>query len=181
MKYILCLLTILVFCYNLVFADTSKIHKNKPEQVLKGLGIALATPSSPVASYVNAVRVGNLVYLSGKGPELSNGGIMKGKVGKNLSIIDAKKAARLTAITLLSVLKNEIDDLSKVKRIVKLNGFVNSTPSFKNHPEVINGASDLLVKVFGDDVGRHTRVAVGVNSLPFNIPVEIDLVVEIEN
>lgn len=146
---------------------------------LKELGITLSEPSSPVANYVNAVQAGNLMFLAGKGPSLPEGGYITGKVGTDLSIDEGYEAARLTAIAQLAVMKTELGDLNRVKRIVKVVGMVNSDPSFTNHPEVINGFSDLMVEVFGDR-GKHARAAVGMGSLPRNIAVEIDVVIEVE-
>ena len=151
-----------------------------PEQRLKEMGIKLRTPPTPVANYVTAVRTGNLVFLAGHGPRKPEGGYVVGRVGRDLDMKQAYEAARLTAIDLLTSLKAEIGNLSKVKRIVKVMGMVNAVESFTDHPKVINGCSDLLVSVFGDR-GRHARAAVGMGSLPFNIPVEIDIIVEVEN
>lgn len=150
-----------------------------PEAKLKELGIELSTPSSPVANYVNAVRTGNLIFLAGKGPKQSNGEYITGKVGEDLSIEEGYYAARVTGINQLSVLKAELGDLSKVKRIVKVLGMVNAAPEFTDHPKVVNGYSDLMVQVFGDK-GKHARAAVGMGSLPTNIAVEIEMIVEVE-
>jgi enamine deaminase RidA (YjgF/YER057c/UK114 family) len=150
-----------------------------PEQRLKELGIELRTPPTPVANYVLSVRTGNLVFLAGHGPRKPEGGYVEGRVGRDIGLKEAYEAARLTAIDLLSSLKAEIGDLNKVKRVVKVMGMVNSVETFTEHPKVINGCSDLLVAVFGDR-GRHARDAVGMGSLPFNIPVEIDIIVEVE-
>jgi len=162
-----------------VAEESSKNKDYNPEQKLKELGIQLSSPSSPVANYVNTVQVGNLLFISGKGPLQSNGEYIKGKVGQNLTIEDGYNAARLTAINLISTLKASIGDLSKVKRIVRVTGMVNASSDFTDHPKVVNGCSDLLVEVFGDK-GKHTRAAVGMNSLPSNIAVEIDMIVEVE-
>ena len=151
-----------------------------PEQRLRDLGIQLYVPDPPVGNYVPAVPVGRLVFLSGHGPRKPEGGFVVGKVGRDLDLKQAQEAARLTAIGLLSSLKSEIGELSRVRRIVKVLGMVNADESFANHPEVINGCSDLLVSVFGDR-GRHARAAVGMGSLPFNIPVEIEMIVEVED
>ncbi|WP_136465913.1 RidA family protein [Flagellimonas onchidii] len=150
-----------------------------PEAKLKALEIELSTPSAPVANYVNAVRTGNLIFLAGKGPLQSNGEYITGKVGEDLSIEEGYYAARVTAINQLSVLKAELGDLSKVKRIVKVLGMVNAAPDFTDHPKVINGYSDLMVQVFGEK-GKHARAAVGMGSLPTNIAVEIEMIVEVE-
>lgn len=149
------------------------------ESRLKELGIQLISPSSPVANYVKAVRVGNVVYLSGHGPDKPDGGLVTGKVGSQLTIEQGQEAARMVGISLLSTLKREIGDLDKVKRIVKVTGFVNAEPSFEKQPQVMNGFSDLMVQVFGEK-GKHARSSVGVASLPSNIPVEIEMVVEVK-
>ena len=150
-----------------------------PEERLKEKGIVLTTPSAPVANYVNVVRVGNLLFLSGKGPGKSDGSYVIGKVGKDLTIKQGYDAARLAAISHLSVLKAELGDLNKVKRIIKVLGMVNCTDDFKDQPKVINGYSDLMVEIFGEK-GKHARSAVGMNSLPLGIAVEVEVVVEVE-
>ncbi|MBN1292764.1 MAG: RidA family protein [Candidatus Latescibacteria bacterium] len=146
---------------------------------LKDLGIELSTPQPPVANFVNSVRSGNLVFLAGHGPQRADGSWMKGKVGRDMDLETGNQAARLTAINLLSSLKAEIGDLNKVKRVVKVHGMVNSDESFTDQPKVMNGCSDLLVDVFGER-GKHARAAVGMASLPFGIPVEIEMIVEVE-
>jgi enamine deaminase RidA (YjgF/YER057c/UK114 family) len=142
------------------------------------LGITLNEPSQPVGNYVNSVRTGNLIYMAGLGP-LGPNGYITGKLGQDLSIAEGYDAARYTAISQLTALKAEIGDLNKVKRIVKVFGMVNSTPTFTQQPAVINGFSDLMVAVFGDR-GRHARAAVGMVALPMNICVEIEMIVEVE-
>ncbi|SNY94502.1 RidA family protein [Flagellimonas pacifica] len=159
--------------------EEKAISDYNPEGKLKELGIELSTPSAPVANYVNAVRTGNLIFMAGKGPLQSNGENITGKIGADLSIEEGYYAARVTAINQLSVLKAELGDLSKVKRIVKVLGMVNATPDFTDHPKVINGYSDLMVAVFGEK-GKHARAAVGMGSLPSNIAVEIEMIVEVE-
>jgi len=149
------------------------------EQRLRELDIRLESPRDPVANYVHAVRTGNLVFLAGHGPRLSDNTWIQGKVGRDMTIEEGYNAARVTAVNLLSSLKAEIGDLNKVKRIVKVHGMVNSDESFTDQPLVMNGCSDLLVAVFGER-GRHARAAVGMASLPFGIPVEIEMVVEVE-
>ena len=146
---------------------------------LQKLGITLPKVQPPMASYVNAVRTGNLVYLSGKGPTNAEGKFMTGKVGVDLTIEEGKIAARNTGLNLLAALKAEIGDLNKVKRIVKVLGMVNCPSDFTQQPQVINGFSDLMVEVFGEK-GKHARSAVGMGSLPANIPVEIEMIVEVE-
>ena len=150
-----------------------------PEAKLKELGITLSTPSPPIANYVKAVRTGNLLFLSGHGPDFPDGRKITGKVGIDLTIEQGIEAARVTAISLLSTLKAELGDLSKVKRIVKVTGWVNCHADFKDQPKVMNGCSDLLVSVFGDS-GKHARAALGTNALPGNIAVEIEMVVELK-
>ena len=150
------------------------------EAKIKEKGIVLTTPSKPVANYVNAVRVGNLLFLAGKGPTKPDGSNITGKVGKDLTIEQGYEAARLTAINHLSVLKAELGSLNKVKRIVKVLGMVNCSEDFKDQPKVINGYSDLMVEIFGEK-GKHARSAVGMNSLPNGIAVEVEVIVEIED
>lgn len=150
-----------------------------PEERLKEKGIVLTTPGPPVANYVNVVRVGNLLYLAGKGPTKPDGTNITGKVGKDLTIEQGYEAAKLVAINHLAVLKAELGDLSKVKRIVKVLGMVNCTEDFKDQPKVINGYSDLMVAIFGDK-GKHARSAVGMYALPMNIAVEVEVIVEVE-
>jgi enamine deaminase RidA (YjgF/YER057c/UK114 family) len=162
-----------------VLPDISNAQNKDPEAQLKELGIQLIKPVAPVANYVKAVRVGNMVYLSGHGPDKPGGGYITGKVGSDLTVDQAKDAARVTGISLLSTLKAEIGDLNKVKRIVKVFGMVNAVPAFEQHPQVINGCSDLMVQVFGEN-GKHARSAVGMCSLPMNIAVEIEMIVELK-
>ncbi len=159
---------------------TVKININyNPEAKLDSLGIVLQQPATPVANFVNTVQVGKLLFLSGNGPLKADGNFIKGKLGLDLSVEEGYAAARLTAINQLGVLKSTIGDLSRVKRIVRATGMVNASPDFTQHPSVVNGFSDLMVEVFGEK-GKHTRAAVGMGSLPFNIAVEIDMIVEIE-
>lgn len=160
-------------------ADAVENGFDDPEAKLAELGIVLPEPSVPVANYVKAVRTGNLVFLSGHGPYRSDGTLVTGKLGGDLTIAEGYEAARLTGIGLLSSLKAEIGDLGRVRRIVKVLGMVNSDPAFTDQPKVINGCSDLLVEVFGER-GRHARAAVGMASLPVGIAVEIEMVVEVE-
>ena len=150
-----------------------------PEQNLEKLKIQLQKPAAPVANYVNAVRVGNLLYLAGKGPIRDNGQYITGKLGDSLTIEQGYEAARITGIIQIAVLKETLGDLSKVKRIVKVNGYVNSTNNFYDQPKVMNGYSDLMVQVFGEK-GKHARTSLSVNSLPFNIAVEIEMIVEVK-
>lgn len=149
-----------------------------PEEKLSAAGIVLPTVSTPIANYVNAVRTGNLVFLSGKGPSDSQGKYITGKLGADLSIEQGYAAARLTAINQLAVLKKELGDLSKIKRIVKVLGLVNSASDFYDQPKVMNGFSDLIVLALGEK-GKHARSAIGTNTLPFNMAVEVELIVEL--
>lgn len=151
-----------------------------PEERLAAQKITLPSVTPPIANYVNAVRVGNLLYLSGKGPKKADGVDITGKLGKDLTIEQGYEAARWTCINHLAVLKAELGDLKKVKRIVKVLGMVNGTPEFADQPKVINGYSDLMVAVFGEK-GKHARSAVGMNALPGNIAVEVEVIVEVED
>ena len=148
------------------------------EERLRELGLELPAPAAPVGNYVPAVRTGNLVFLSGHGP-VGKDRVITGKVGSELTVEEGYEAAKMVAIGLLGSLKDLIGDLDKVRRVVKLLGMVNCDPAFMEQPRVIDGASDLLVEVFGE-IGKHARSAVGMNALPFNIAVEIEMIVEVE-
>jgi len=150
------------------------------EARLKEMGIELPPAVTPVANYVPAVKSGHLVFLSGHGPFDEGGSLITGKVGGDLAVEQGYQAARRVAIGLLGSLKTAIGDLDKVKRVVKLLGMVNCGPEFTDQPKVINGASDFLVEVF-EDKGKHARSAVGMNALPMNIAVEIEMIVEVED
>ena len=163
----------------LVIFVAQNVFSQKIENRLAELKIILQKVQPPIASYVNAVRTGNLIYLSGKGPTASDGKFISGKVGVDLTLEEGKAAARNTGLNLLAALKAEIGDLDKVKRIVKVLGMVNCPTDFTQQPQVINGFSDLMVEVFGDK-GKHARSAVGVGSLPANMAVEIEMIVEVE-
>lgn len=160
-------------------ASATAPQEVSPEARLQALGITLPPPPSPVANYVPTVRTGNLVFLSGHAPLQPEGGFVTGKVGDDLTLEEGREAARLAAIALLASLKAEIGDLSNVTRIVKATGMVNATSDFTEHSQVINGFSDLMVEVFGVERGKHARAAVGMVSLPLNITVEIEMVVEV--
>jgi enamine deaminase RidA (YjgF/YER057c/UK114 family) len=145
---------------------------------LKELGIVLPKAAAPAANYVPFVRTGNLVFVSGQLP-FENGELKhKGIVGSNVSVEDAVKAARLCALNLIAQLHAAVGDLDRVARVVKLTGFVASTPTFTEQPRVVNGASDLMVEVFGD-LGKHARAAVGVAALPLGVAVEVDGMFEV--
>ena len=179
------ILTILVLvgltsCYSPADQNTSEdLYSYDIEERLKELGIELVDPGTPVANYVHVVRSGNLLFMAGKGPTRADGTRVTGKVGQDLTIEEGYEAARLVAIQQLSVLKQELGDLNKVVRVVKVLGMVNAPADFTNQPEVINGFSDTMVEVFGDR-GKHARAAVGMGSLPRNIAVEIELIVEVQ-
>jgi len=148
------------------------------EKKLQELGITLPQPPKPVANYVPAVKTGNLLFVSGHGPYNDGKTITSGKLGQELTIEQGYQTARNVALNCLASVKAALGDLDKVKRIVKLLGMVNCTEDFKDQPKVINGASDLLVGLFGD-AGRHARSAVGMQSLPNGIPVEIEMIMEV--
>ena len=162
---------------------------NKPlydydvEEKIKQLNIELPIPGEPIANYVPTVRFSEtknsmLVYVSGTGPRKENGDYLTGRLGDDMAIEEGYDAAKLTGINILASLKKEVGDLNKVKRFVKVIGMVNSTADFYQQPAVINGFSDFIVEVFGDR-GKHARSAVGMVSLPSNIAVEIEVVVEV--
>lgn len=146
---------------------------------LEELGIQLPPPSRPMANYEMSARIGNALYSSGAGYMKDGNPAMTGKLGADVSMDQGYQAARGTALQLLSNLQDELGSLDKIKSFVKILGFVNSTDDFIRQPEVINGASDVIIEVFGDK-GKHARSAIGVNTLPFDIPVEIELIVELE-
>jgi enamine deaminase RidA (YjgF/YER057c/UK114 family) len=148
------------------------------EQKLNELGLTLPQPSKPVANYLPAVRAGNLLFVSGHGPRNDGMTKLSGKLGRELNAEEGYQTARNVALNCLASIKDIIGDLNKVKRVVKLLGMVNCTDDFKDHPKVINGCSDLLVAIFGD-AGKHARSAVGMQALPNEIPVEIEMILEI--
>ncbi|MEQ1681432.1 MAG: RidA family protein [Nitrospira sp.] len=148
------------------------------EQKLTQLGLVLPAPPKPVANYVPVVRTGDLLFLSGVLPSRDGQLIMTGKLGQNLSIEQGMEAARVAVLNGLSIIRQEAGSLNRVKRIVKMVGHIASAPGFTDQPQVLNGASDLLVSLFGD-AGRHARVAVGAAELPRLAPVEIELIVEL--
>ena len=147
------------------------------EEKIKELGIELPTPPTPAGSYIPITKTGNLLFISGQIP-MENGKVMfSGKVSDN-NLDVAQKSARMCAINILAQIKREVGNLDKVSRIVRLSGFVNSSPEFTQHPKVINAASDLIFEIFGDK-GKHSRIAVGVASLPLGSMTEIDAIIEI--
>ena len=169
--------TVLLFISMLILSFV--VNAQDAETNLKAKGIVLTPPTNPVANYVNVVRVGDLLFLAGKGPLKADNSYVAGKVGKDLTTEQGYEAARLTAIIHLAVIKSELGSLNKVKRIVKVLGMVNCTEDFKDQPKVINGYSDLMVEIFGEK-GKHARSAVGMVALPFNMAVEVEVIVEIE-
>lgn len=149
------------------------------EKHLTELGIILPEAPRPVAAYVPAVNSGNLLFVSGQLCLVNGELLYKGRVGKEVSLEQGYEAARIAAVNFLAIVKKELGSLDRVKRVVKVVGYVASDPDFYDQPKVINGASELLAEVFGDQ-GRHARSAVGVNSLPLNTPVEIEVIVEFD-
>ena len=151
------------------------------EARLKELNIALPPPSMPVANYVGAVRTGNLLFVSGHGPLRRDGQpSARGKVGAELSVEQGYQLAREVGVNLLATTRAALGSLDRVKRVVKVLGMVNSADGFADQPKVINGFSDLMVQVFGEAIGKHARSAVGMAELPMGIPVEIEMVLEVE-
>jgi enamine deaminase RidA (YjgF/YER057c/UK114 family) len=150
------------------------------EEKLNSLGFQLPEAPVPLASYVPAVKTGSYVFTAGQVPVQNGKLIYSGKVGKEVSVEDGQKAAQICTLNCLSVIKSVIGNLDNIKRIVKVVVFVNSSEGFTDQPKVANGASDLLVEIFGE-AGKHARSAVGVNELPINAAVEIEMIVEVEN
>jgi enamine deaminase RidA (YjgF/YER057c/UK114 family) len=150
-----------------------------PEERLQELGVSLPSPAVPVAAYVPCVRTGNLVYVSGQVPVVDGKPSHLGHLGDGVDPEDGRAAARTCAVNVLAALKAELGELSRVRRVVKVTGFVASTPGFTDHPKVVNAASELFGDAFGD-AGRHARAAVGVAALPLGVPVEVEAIVEVE-
>jgi enamine deaminase RidA (YjgF/YER057c/UK114 family) len=150
----------------------------KAEEVLASMGLRLPEPMEPLANYVTAVRDGSLLYTSGTSCFVEGKLKYQGKVGAELTLEEGYEAAKITALNLLSTIKSHIGELDRIERVIKVLGFVNSAPDFHRQPEVINGASDLLVAVLGEK-GKHARSAIGTNNLPMNISVEIEMIVRI--
>ena len=149
-----------------------------PEERLQQLGVSLPTPAAPVAAYVPCVRTGNLVYVSGQVPSVDGKPTHLGHLGDDVDLEAGRAAARTCAVNVLAALKAELGELSRVRRVVKVTGFVASTADFTDHPKVVNAASELFGDVFGD-AGRHARAAVGVAALPLGVPVEVEAIVEV--
>jgi enamine deaminase RidA (YjgF/YER057c/UK114 family) len=150
-----------------------------PEERLQELGVSLPAPAVPVAAYVPCVRTGNLVYVSGQVPVVDGKPSHLGHLGDDVDLETGRAAARTCAVNVLAALKAELGELSRVRRVVKVTGFVASTPGFTDHPKVVNAASELFGDTFGD-AGRHARAAVGVAALPLGVPVEVEAIVEVE-
>jgi enamine deaminase RidA (YjgF/YER057c/UK114 family) len=150
-----------------------------PYDRLKELGLELPTPATPMANYVPFQLVNGFLYLSGQGPRRADGTLHTGKVGADVDVEEAYKHAQLTGLNLLAVAHLALGDLARVRHVVKLLGMVNAVPTFGDHPKVINGCSDLFVNVLGD-AGRHARSAVGMGSLPGNISVEIEAIMQVD-
>jgi enamine deaminase RidA (YjgF/YER057c/UK114 family) len=155
------------------------VGAGEAERRLRERGIELPRAMPPAANYVPAARSGNLVFLSGMGPVRPDGSLATGKVGAGVTVPEAQQHARLTGLQLLAALRGIVGSLDTVTRVVKVLGMVNAVPEFADHPQVINGCSDLLVEVFGEQHGRHARSAVGMASLPFGITVEIEAIFEV--
>lgn len=149
------------------------------EQRLTELGLVLPVPQEPVANYVRAVRTGNLVFVAGHLPVQDGKVVYRGKLGQDMDVATGYQAAQLVMLNCLAALKAELGDLDRIRRVVKLLGMVNSAPDFTDTPAVMNGASDLLVRLFGER-GRHARSAVGMSALPLGVAVEIEMIVEVE-
>ncbi|MDO7742126.1 MAG: RidA family protein [Pedobacter sp.] len=154
------------------------VKAQSPEERIEKMKLIIPKPILANNNYVGAVRTGNLIFLSGKGPRTSSGTYLTGKVGQELKLDDGVAAAKLIALAQLGELKAMLGELSKVKRIVKVNGFVNSTADFTGQSGVIDGFSDMMVSIFGE-IGKHARTSVGVPVLPLNMAVEIEMIVEV--
>jgi len=145
------------------------------EERAKSIGITIPKAATPVGSYVPSVQVGQLLFVAGQGSMREGGPVFKGKVGQDLTVNDGYEAAKLAALNCLAAAKSVLGTLDRVERVVKVNGYVNSAPGFTDQAKVMNGASDVLVKIFGEK-GRHARTSVGVSDLPLNIAVEVEVV-----
>jgi len=150
------------------------------KEKLSSLGLTLPTAAAPVAAYVPAVKTGNLVFTAGQLPVVDGKLVLTGKVGSDVTAEDAKKMAEICALNALAAI-SLVADIDQIEKIVRVGGFVNGAPGFVAIPAVINGASELLIKLFGDANGKHARTAVGVAELPLNAPVEVEMVVQLKN
>jgi len=170
MKYTLAIIVLLVGHF---------LHSQSRDEKLQQLNIKFPEKGKPLGNYADFVRVGNLIFLAGKGPLQENGTYVNGKLGKELSVEQGYHAAKLTAVHQLTILMNELGGLSRIKRIIKVNGYVNCENNFHDQAKVVNGFSDLLIEIFSKN-GKHARTAIGVNSLLSNMAVEIEMIVEVE-
>jgi enamine deaminase RidA (YjgF/YER057c/UK114 family) len=150
------------------------------KEKLAALGLTLPTAAAPVAAYVPAVKTGNLVFTAGQLPVVDGKLVLTGKVGSDITPEDAKKMAEICALNALAAI-SLVADIDQIEKIVRVGGFVNGAPGFVAIPAVVNGASELLIKLFGDVNGKHARTAVGVAELPLNAPVEVEMVVQLKN
>jgi len=148
------------------------------DERLEKLGIRLPPASNPAANYTNCVRIGNLLFVSGKGPLPQGGAPLKGKLGREFSAKDGYEFARLTALDILAAVKLDLGSLDRVRRVVKLQGLINATPDFEEHPQVLNGASDLMVEIFAER-GVHARSVLGATSLRAGLPIVIEAIFEV--
>lgn len=163
-------------------SEASGVHQPPgAERRLRELNIELPPSPKPVATYVPAVQVDNVLYVSGHGPRRADGALIQGKAGGELNLRQANAAARVTGLNVLSTVRNTLGSLDKVVRLVKVLGMVNATADFTDHPKVINGFSDLMVEVFGESAGKGARSAVGMGSLPSNITVEIEAIFQVRS
>jgi enamine deaminase RidA (YjgF/YER057c/UK114 family) len=153
---------------------------SSPEKRLQELGITLPTPPKPVAKYKPAVLIGNVLYVSGHGPAKGDPALMEGKLGATLNVEQGKECAKLVGINILATTRATLGSLDRVKRLIKTLGMVNATVDFREQPTVINGFSELMAQVFGEDAGVGARSAVGMGSLPGDIPVEIECIFEVQ-
>lgn len=149
------------------------------EARLQQLGILLPPPPKPVAAYIPVVQIGTLLFTSGTGPFAEGRPAIVGRVGETLTLEEGYRAARLVMLNLLSIIREHLGSLDRIERVVKVLGFVNSAPDFTQQPAVVNGASELLIEIFGEK-GQHARSAIGTSILPFGIPVEIEMIVQVK-
>lgn len=175
----LCLMVLGSACVTNGKEETEEaLYSYDVEERITELGIKLTEPGKPVANYISAVQVGDLIFMAGKGPKKEDGTFFCGKLGEDLNYEEGYYAARLAAVEQLSALKAEIGDLNRVVRIVKVTGMVNAVPEFTGHSQVVNGFSDLMVDVFGER-GKHARAAVGMSSLPLGFACEVEMIVQV--
>src|SRR5690606_22185990 len=155
------------------------MNKTTPDEQFQQLGLALPTAPAPKGVYKPCLRVGNLIYVSGHGPVKEDGSLVSGRVGSDLTAEEGKEAAQKVGLTILATLKKEVGSLNRIQRVIKVLGMVNAEPDFARHPFVINGCSELFAKIWGPDNGVGVRSAVGMGSLPDQIPVEIEVLFEL--